>query len=144
MEVRSGRRDREQRGRTEHARSARVAIRERGVGAYAFDGDRRTPEGTVGVAPSAVAIEEVASGPIAAAAYAQVDQILVGTRWCHPSSALATPPEEIANLPGYREAKDEDIAEAQRLMAEAGFGAPIHASVDAILERLAKKAATPA
>jgi peptide/nickel transport system substrate-binding protein len=57
-----------------------------------------------------------------AAAYAQVDQILVGTRWCHPSSVLATPPEEIANLPGYREAKDEDIAEAQRLMAEAGFG----------------------
>ena len=31
-----------------------------------------------------------------------------------------------------------------RKLAEAGFGAPIHASVDAILERLAKKAASPA
>lgn len=56
-----------------------------------------------------------------AQAYAQVDQILMSTRWCHPSSPLATPPEEIALLPGYREEKDEDIAEAQRLMEEAGF-----------------------
>jgi ABC-type transport system substrate-binding protein len=57
-----------------------------------------------------------------AQAYAQVDQIQTNTRWCHPSSPLATPPEEIEQLPGYREAKDEDLAEAQRLMEEAGYG----------------------
>jgi peptide/nickel transport system substrate-binding protein len=56
-----------------------------------------------------------------AQAYAQVDQILVGTRWCHPSSPLATPPEEIAELPGYREEKEEDIAAALRLMDAAGY-----------------------
>lgn len=55
-------------------------------------------------------------------AYAQSDNILVGSRWCHPSSPLATPPDEILQLPGYREARDEDLAEARRLMEEAGLG----------------------
>ncbi|MGH2558857.1 MAG: ABC transporter substrate-binding protein [Thermomicrobiales bacterium] len=56
-----------------------------------------------------------------AEAYAQSDNIIVGSRWCHPSSPLATPREEVLKLPGYRPEREEDIAEAQRLMAEAGF-----------------------
>jgi peptide/nickel transport system substrate-binding protein len=56
-----------------------------------------------------------------AAAYATSDTILVPTRWCQPSSPLATPEDEIAALPGYRPEKDEDIAEAKRLLEEAGF-----------------------
>ncbi|HEY8447905.1 MAG TPA: ABC transporter substrate-binding protein [Thermomicrobiales bacterium] len=56
-----------------------------------------------------------------AAAYAQTDDIRMGTRWCHPSSPLATPEEEVLKLPGYREEKDEDIAEAKRLMEAAGY-----------------------
>jgi len=56
-----------------------------------------------------------------AEAYAQTDNIQVGTRWCHPSSPLATPEEVILQLPGYRADKEEDIAEAQRLLAEAGY-----------------------
>jgi peptide/nickel transport system substrate-binding protein len=43
------------------------------------------------------------------------------TRWITHASPYATPPEEIAQLPGYRADKDEDIATAQALMAEAGY-----------------------
>ena len=38
----------------------------------------------------------------------------------------------------------DDLATLSHKLAEAGCGAPIHASVDAILERLARKAASPA
>lgn len=38
-----------------------------------------------------------------------------------PGTQWATPQEELLKLPGYREAKDADIAEAKRLLAEAGF-----------------------
>jgi ABC-type transport system substrate-binding protein len=43
------------------------------------------------------------------------------TRWITHASPYATPSEEIALLPGYRAEKDEDLAAAQALMAEAGF-----------------------
>ncbi|MBI2907655.1 MAG: ABC transporter substrate-binding protein [Chloroflexi bacterium] len=38
-----------------------------------------------------------------------------------PGTQWATPPEELMKLPGYRDPKDEDIAAAKRLLAEAGF-----------------------
>ncbi len=43
------------------------------------------------------------------------------TRWISHASPFAMAPEEIAQLPGYRAEKDEDIAAAQALMAEAGY-----------------------
>jgi peptide/nickel transport system substrate-binding protein len=43
------------------------------------------------------------------------------TRWVSHASEFAMPSEEIALLPGYRPEKDEDIAAAQALMAEAGY-----------------------
>ena len=43
------------------------------------------------------------------------------TRWVPYGDAYATPPEEIAQLPGYREDKTEDIETAKALLAEAGF-----------------------
>ncbi|MBA2520755.1 MAG: ABC transporter substrate-binding protein [Chloroflexia bacterium] len=43
------------------------------------------------------------------------------TRWVSHASEFALPSEEVALLPGYRPEKDEDIAAAQALMAEAGF-----------------------
>ncbi|MCC6454864.1 MAG: ABC transporter substrate-binding protein [Caldilineaceae bacterium] len=43
------------------------------------------------------------------------------TRWVPYGDAYATPPEEIAQLPGYREDKTEDIEAAKALLAEAGF-----------------------
>lgn len=43
------------------------------------------------------------------------------TRWISHASPYAMPSEEIALLPGYRPEKDEDIAAAKALLAEAGF-----------------------
>jgi peptide/nickel transport system substrate-binding protein len=43
------------------------------------------------------------------------------TRWIPYGDPFATPPEEIAQLPGYREDKTEDIETAKALLAEAGF-----------------------
>jgi peptide/nickel transport system substrate-binding protein len=43
------------------------------------------------------------------------------TRWIPYGNQLATPAEEIARLPGFRASKRDDIAEAKRLMADAGF-----------------------
>lgn len=38
-----------------------------------------------------------------------------------PPGSWAIPADELANLPGYRQPKDADVAEARRLLAEAGF-----------------------
>jgi peptide/nickel transport system substrate-binding protein len=43
------------------------------------------------------------------------------TRWVPYGDPYATPPEEIALLPGYREDKTEDIETAKSALAEAGF-----------------------
>lgn len=43
------------------------------------------------------------------------------TRWISHASGYAMSPEEVALLPGYRPEKDEDLAAAQALMAEAGY-----------------------
>jgi len=53
-------------------------------------------------------------------AFATQEQIRL-TRWIPYGSTFATPPEEIANLPGYRADKEADIAEAKKLLTEAGF-----------------------
>jgi len=38
-----------------------------------------------------------------------------------PDSPFALPDQEVRGWPGYRQPKDQDIAEAKRLLAEAGF-----------------------
>lgn len=43
------------------------------------------------------------------------------TRWVPHGDEYATPPDKIATLPGYRKDKSADIAEAKKLLAEAGF-----------------------
>lgn len=43
------------------------------------------------------------------------------TRWIPYGDPYATPPEEIAQLPGYREDKSADIETAKQLLADAGF-----------------------
>lgn len=43
------------------------------------------------------------------------------TRWIPYGNQLATPADEIARLPGFRANKKDDIAEAKRLLADAGF-----------------------
>ena len=43
------------------------------------------------------------------------------TRWIPFGDQYATAPDAIAALPGYREDKEEDIATAKELLAEAGF-----------------------
>ncbi len=44
------------------------------------------------------------------------------TRWLSPSVGIyATPENEVAKLPGYRQPKDQDVATARRLLSEAGY-----------------------
>jgi ABC-type transport system substrate-binding protein len=54
------------------------------------------------------------------AAFASQEQINL-TRWIPYGDPYATAPEEIAQLPGYREDKTADIEEAKQLLADAGF-----------------------
>lgn len=44
------------------------------------------------------------------------------TRWVPQGDPYATTPEELSTMAGYRAEKDEDIATAQQLMADAGYG----------------------
>lgn len=43
------------------------------------------------------------------------------SRWMSPAGEGATPEEELLQIPGYRKDNAEDIKEAQRLLAEAGY-----------------------
>ncbi len=43
------------------------------------------------------------------------------TRWVPYGGEFATPPDAIATLPGYRADKTQDIADAKKLLADAGF-----------------------
>ena len=56
-----------------------------------------------------------------AAAFGSQELINI-TRWVPQGDPYATTPEELATMPGYRAEKDEDIATAQQLMADAGYG----------------------
>jgi len=53
-------------------------------------------------------------------AYGTQEQIEV-TRWVPHGGEFATPPDKIATLPGYRADKTQDIADAKKLLADAGF-----------------------
>jgi len=53
-------------------------------------------------------------------AFATQEQINL-TRWIPYGDPYATTPEEIAQLPGYREDKTADLEEAKKLLADAGF-----------------------
>jgi len=53
--------------------------------------------------------------------YELSDDINVGTRWIHPGSPLASNKDDNLKLPGYRADKAQDIAEAKKLMAAAGY-----------------------
>lgn len=53
-------------------------------------------------------------------AYQDQEPITMG-RWMPDASPFATPPAELEKLPGYRPDKTEDIAQAKKLMAEAGY-----------------------
>ncbi len=44
------------------------------------------------------------------------------TRWVPQGDPYATSPAELAEMPGYREDKSEDIATAKALLADAGYG----------------------
>ncbi len=52
------------------------------------------------------------------------------TRWVPYGDPNATPPEEIAKLPGYRADKTEDIQTAKGLLADAGFANGIENEVE--------------
>ena len=54
------------------------------------------------------------------AAFAKQEFITMD-RWISHANTYAMPIEEIQKLPGYRANKEQDIAEAKRLLAEAGF-----------------------
>lgn len=53
-------------------------------------------------------------------AFSSQEQINL-TRWVPQGDPYATPAEEIATLPGYREDKTADVEEAKALLAEAGY-----------------------
>jgi peptide/nickel transport system substrate-binding protein len=53
-------------------------------------------------------------------AFASQEQMNL-TRWIPYGDPYATAPEEIAQLPGYREDKTADIEEAKQLLSDAGF-----------------------
>ena len=56
-----------------------------------------------------------------AAAFGTQELINV-TRWVPQGDPYATTPEALSTMPGYRAEKDEDIATAQQLLADAGYG----------------------
>ncbi len=53
-------------------------------------------------------------------AFATQEQIRL-TRWIPYGSDFATPPDKLAMLPGYRADKTQDIMDAKKLLADAGF-----------------------
>jgi peptide/nickel transport system substrate-binding protein len=48
-------------------------------------------------------------------------EVNVGSRWIHPRHPLASNKDDNLKMPGYRPDKTEDIAEAKKLMAAAGY-----------------------
>jgi len=66
------------------------------------------------------------------------------TRWLPSASPFATPQEELLTLPGYRPEKEEDIAAAQALMAEAGYPDGFETTFTAWTEAASSEVAVPA
>ncbi|MBI2908793.1 MAG: hypothetical protein HYX92_14215 [Chloroflexi bacterium] len=63
---------------------------------------------------ASMAIDREAGIQVVAEGYASIGTFMPPGEWARPT-------EEIVKLPGYRKPKDVDIAEAKKLMAEAGF-----------------------
>ena len=55
----------------------------------------------------------------------------------HPVQGYAIPEEELLKLPGWRQPKDQDIAEAKRLLAEAGYPNGFKVNIQSIKDILA-------
>lgn len=66
------------------------------------------------------------------------------TRWLPSASPYATPQEELLTMPGYRPDKTEDIAEAKRLLAEAGYPDGFETTFTAWTEASSSEVAVPA
>jgi ABC-type transport system substrate-binding protein len=66
------------------------------------------------------------------------------TRWLPRASTFATPSEELLTMPGYRPDKTEDIAEAKRLLAEAGYPDGFETTFTAWTEAASSEVAVPA
>ena len=49
------------------------------------------------------------------------EEVNIVSRWMSKAGEGATPDEELYQVPGYKRENSDDIAEAQRLLAEAGF-----------------------
>ncbi len=66
------------------------------------------------------------------------------TRWLPSASPYATPQEELLTMPGYRPDKTEDIEEAKRLLAEAGYPDGFETTFTAWTEASSSEVAVPA
>lgn len=66
------------------------------------------------------------------------------TRWLPSASPYATPQEELLTMPGYRPDKTEDIAEAKRLLTEAGYPDGFETTFTAWTEASSSEVAVPA
>jgi peptide/nickel transport system substrate-binding protein len=66
------------------------------------------------------------------------------TRWLPSASPWATPQEELLTMPGYRPDKTEDIEEAKRLLAEAGYPDGFETTFTAWTEASSSEVAVPA
>ena len=77
-------------------------------------------------------------------AFAPVWEPAFVTRWLPSASPFATPQEELLTMPGYRPDKTEDIAEAKRLMAEAGYPDGFETTFTAWTEASSSEVAVPA
>lgn len=77
-------------------------------------------------------------------AFAPVWEPAFVTRWLPRASPFATPVDEIMELPGYRPDKTEDIEEARRLLAEAGYPDGFETTFTAWTEAASSEVAVPA
>jgi len=66
------------------------------------------------------------------------------SRWLPAASPFATPYEELLQMPGYRADKTEDIAEAKRLLTEAGYPDGFETTFTAWTEAASSEVAVPA
>lgn len=66
------------------------------------------------------------------------------TRWLPRATPFATPSEVLLTMPGYRPDKTEDIAEAKRLLAEAGYPDGFETTFTAWTEAASSEVAVPA
>ena len=66
------------------------------------------------------------------------------TRWLPSASPFATPQEELLTMPGYRPDKTKDIAEAKRLLAEAGYPDGFETTFTAWTDASSSEVAVPA